>query len=206
MWQLVHRGMQLDQLQRIFAQVAGGLGYLHEYGIVHGDLNASNLMVLPSGETKILDFDLAALGVLVPGTPAYMSPEQQAGRPLDARCDIFSLAAVMKFAVGEYTPSDLPPAPEIVSPRRQPPGWDDPLVRLAWTDLIAKSYGRRSLASLSIGRRNAPGNASLPLPSRSAHLSALMPAAAAGTTSGDRRRLVSHRSRVGVRRSSQSVL
>ena len=82
--------------------MAEGLHHAHEHGIVHRDVKPANIMVLASGEPKIMDFGIAkveasqltAAGQLF-GTPLYMSPEQAQGRPVDARSDLFSLGAVL---------------------------------------------------------------------------------------------------------------
>jgi serine/threonine protein kinase len=84
-------------------QVAEGLGYAHERGIVHRDIKPGNIMLQPRGQAKIMDFGLARMRVadhktstgMVLGTPKYMSPEQVAGQPVDQRSDIFSLGIVL---------------------------------------------------------------------------------------------------------------
>jgi serine/threonine-protein kinase len=87
----------------IAVQVAEGLAYAHQHGVVHRDIKPANIMLLRGGRSKIMDFGIARLQVsdiktqtgVVMGTPKYMSPEQLAGRPLDHRSDIFSLGAVI---------------------------------------------------------------------------------------------------------------
>ncbi|HUL76805.1 MAG TPA: protein kinase [Vicinamibacteria bacterium] len=82
-------------------KVAEGLHHAHEHGIVHRDVKPANIMILGSGEPKIMDFGIAKLdasqltaaGQLF-GTPLYMSPEQALARPVDSRSDIFSLGSV----------------------------------------------------------------------------------------------------------------
>jgi TolB-like protein/predicted Ser/Thr protein kinase len=98
-----------DEAVRLAGQVADALHAAHDRGILHRDLKPANVMVLRQGGTlraKLLDFGVARLtgpdidatqttagGVV--GTPAYMSPEQAAGKPLDARSDIFSFGALL---------------------------------------------------------------------------------------------------------------
>ncbi len=82
----------------IAQQVAQGLAKAHSMGIVHRDVKPANIMLLPDGVVKIVDFGLAKLphdvgltntgGVV--GTVPYMSPEQLRGDALDGRTDIWS--------------------------------------------------------------------------------------------------------------------
>jgi serine/threonine-protein kinase len=85
------------------AQVADGLAFAHERGIVHRDIKPSNIMVVQGERAKIMDFGIARVRVsdiktqtgMLLGSPKYMSPEQVLGRPLDHRSDIFSLGVVL---------------------------------------------------------------------------------------------------------------
>ncbi len=95
----------------IVLQVARGLEHAHECGIVHGDVKPSNIVLLPDGTAKILDFGIAHIqGVASDrpaaaiGTVAYMSPEQVAGGALDCRSDIWSLAVVLHEMIAGARP------------------------------------------------------------------------------------------------------
>lgn len=87
----------------IAEQVAEGLAFAHDGGVVHRDIKPGNIMLLPRGRVKIMDFGIARLklsdvatqvGTRL-GTPRYMSPEQVGGGALDHRTDIFSLGIVL---------------------------------------------------------------------------------------------------------------
>ncbi len=92
----------------ITLQALDALAALHSRGLIHRDLKPSNLFLTPRG-VKLLDFGLARpvsgsfgaettllteVGVIV-GTPNYMAPEQARGEALDARADLFSIAAML---------------------------------------------------------------------------------------------------------------
>jgi Tol biopolymer transport system component len=110
--------METREALNVATQVASALAVAHEAGIVHRDIKPENIMLRPDGYVKVLDFGIAKLteiigphGVetstptvppavhtesgLVIGTAQYMSPEQAAGRAVDARSDIFSFGAVL---------------------------------------------------------------------------------------------------------------
>jgi serine/threonine protein kinase len=82
--------------------VARGLGAIHAAGLVHRDLKLDNVMLTDAGAVKITDFGVAvgpggtdAYAGAVVGTPAYISPEQWLGRPLDARADLYALGVLL---------------------------------------------------------------------------------------------------------------
>ncbi|OQX91845.1 MAG: hypothetical protein B6D58_05990 [candidate division Zixibacteria bacterium 4484_95] len=84
-------------------EVTKGLKYAHSHGLIHRDIKPANIMLSTDGRIMITDFGIAKTfndmsitdtGQMV-GSPAYMSPEQAASRPIDHRCDIFSLGIVL---------------------------------------------------------------------------------------------------------------
>jgi serine/threonine protein kinase len=86
-------------------QLADAMAAAHGQGILHRDLKPANLMLTSEGRLKVLDFGLAKAAAvtdavttgagLVLGTPAYMSPEQAAGEPVDRRTDIWAVGCVL---------------------------------------------------------------------------------------------------------------
>ncbi|MHC4801453.1 MAG: protein kinase domain-containing protein, partial [Planctomycetota bacterium] len=103
--------LPLDEVLSMAIQMAEGLAAAHEGRIVHHDLKPRNVMLTSSGRIKILDFGIArsfdrdtlvAGKRMVLGTPGYMSPEQIAGEPADARSDVFSFGVVLyEMVAGE---------------------------------------------------------------------------------------------------------
>src|SRR5207302_7592179 len=95
--------LRVAQALSIAAQIAEGLAYAHQRGVVHRDVKPANIMVLANGPVKITDFgiarmrgsrDLTQTGMLL-GSPKYMSPEQVIGKRADHRPDIFSLGVIL---------------------------------------------------------------------------------------------------------------
>jgi eukaryotic-like serine/threonine-protein kinase len=108
---------------RIVERVADALHHAHSFGIVHRDVKPANLMLLPKGEPKLLDFGIAkiaeapghwSLAGQVIGTPLYMSPEQALGEPVDARSDVFALGAVLYFLLTGRPPFAAATIPHIL--------------------------------------------------------------------------------------------
>ena len=94
-----HKRLSIPAATKYITQIASGMAYAHSQGIIHRDLKPSNILLTANQEPKISDFGIAKLsassvvtqtGATI-GSPRYMSPEQAAGRPVDCRCDIYSL-------------------------------------------------------------------------------------------------------------------
>jgi serine/threonine-protein kinase len=95
--------MSADKVVSIVARAAEALGYAHRQGVVHRDIKPANLMYHPESDMlKVTDFGIARLTDssktktgMVLGTPSFMSPEQLAGKKIEGRSDLFSLAVTL---------------------------------------------------------------------------------------------------------------
>jgi serine/threonine-protein kinase len=99
---LLHRIGRLpkDKGIEIARQICAGLAAAHERGVLHRDLKPANIMLDERGKVRITDFGLAAAADDLKanageGTPAYMAPEQLAGREVTVRSDIYALGLVL---------------------------------------------------------------------------------------------------------------
>ncbi|MEO8007702.1 MAG: protein kinase, partial [Betaproteobacteria bacterium] len=130
--------IRIEHALDIAAQVAEGLQFAHDRGIIHRDIKPANIMVLNDGAVKITDFGIARMRVnevktmtgMILGSPKYMSPEQVSGKRADPRSDLFSLGVVLYemltgtspfvadniHGVMYQTMNFNPPAPKMLNP------------------------------------------------------------------------------------------
>ena len=176
----------------IARQVADGLAYAHAAGIVHRDLKPGNLMLLPDGTVKVLDFGLAKTkgrtltrsGAQL-GTAAYMAPEQICGEAVDGRTDLWALGVVMFEMLTGRRPfegdQDITLARAIVdmTPTRPsalcpglPPGVEDVVLRLLEKEPSSRYATAAEVAgdlnSMPLAVRTPPGTPNEQLPWRRA--------------------------------------
>lgn len=100
--QRIRRGqMALNEIEAPLRQIAQALDYAHRQGIIHRDLKPGNIMMDEAGNAYLSDFGIARVlgsnltGSMIVGTPAYMSPEQANGLPIDGRSDVYALGVVV---------------------------------------------------------------------------------------------------------------
>ncbi|QDU35982.1 Serine/threonine-protein kinase PknB [Maioricimonas rarisocia] len=102
------------EVVRLGRQIASGLTAAHERDLIHRDIKPDNIWLQETtGRAKILDFGLARTtsdesgltqSGMVLGTPKYMAPEQAEGKPVDHRCDLFSLGSVLYHLLSGKAP------------------------------------------------------------------------------------------------------
>jgi serine/threonine-protein kinase len=162
------RPLPVPRALSIAAQVAEGLAYAHERGVVHRDIKPANIMVPESGAVKITDFGIARMrssnvqtqtGMMM-GSPKYMSPEQVIGKRADHRTDIFSLGVILYEMLTGATPftgesvnavmyqivNFVPPAPSALNPAS--PAVLDGVV----AGMLAKSLEERYQSAAEVAR------------------------------------------------------
>lgn len=117
---------------KILREIADAVDYAHRQGIVHRDIKPGNILMDSEGHALLADFGIAKLmessanmtGTGVVGTPAYMSPEQAQGMPLDGRSDVYSLGVVVYQMLTGTVPFDAPSLMQIMLKVMQEPAPD----------------------------------------------------------------------------------
>ena len=145
--------MALPQVVRVAEQLLAALTYAHEAGVVHRDLKPSNVFVLRDGTIKVVDFGLARIessqltetGAVL-GTPAYMSPEQFLGLPVDARSDLFSVGVILyQMLTGDrpFTGSPTTIMQKVLRQDPVEPSVLNPTLSAAWDDLVKRALAKK---------------------------------------------------------------
>ena len=151
-------------------QAAAGLAAAHRAGLVHRDVSPANLILDGSGTLKVVDFGVARLADGSPtltmtgtvfATPGYVSPEQAAGRPADARSDLYALGCVLYALLAGEPPfkAEHPlgvvqqhltsPPPPLGERRADVPAELDSLLAA----MLAKEPGERPASAEEVERR-----------------------------------------------------
>ena len=149
--------LPIERVLRLAAQVTEALAAAHAAGVVHRDLKPANIMLASPDHVKVVDFGLAKFseaarppeadtasktGVLI-GTAAYMSPEQIAGRGVDARSDVWAVGAVLyEMATGQRPfpePNVMLVINDILTRDPEPPGRLNPELPAGLEKVILKA-------------------------------------------------------------------
>jgi len=193
--------LPVDQVLDIVAQVALGLAYAHEHGIIHRDVKPSNIMVLRDGHAKITDFGIARMASasvrtqtgMVLGSPKYMSPEQVMGKLTDQRSDIFSLGVMLyEMLTGQapftgenvnaimyQTLNAIPPSPSSINPA-VPDMLNFIVAKALAKDLENRYQNARDLANDLRACRGTVPSSAVTIDATKSAIAGLMPEAAKG--------------------------
>jgi serine/threonine-protein kinase len=151
--------LPVDRAVSLVEKILSALAYAHRAGIVHRDIKPANVMVTDTDEVKIMDFGIArvrgaehlTLDGSIMGTPAYMSPEQVLGQPVDERSDLYAVGVLLYRLLTGALPFEAdtpvvmlqrqisePPAP-LHARRADAPAWCAAVLQQA----LAKAPGDR---------------------------------------------------------------
>jgi len=114
-----------DKATEIARQICAGLAAAHERGVIHRDLKPANVMLDDAGKVRVTDFGLAAIAANISGadvragTPAYMAPEQLAGKEVTTKSDIYSLGLVLYEILTGKRAFDSTTLPELMKAREE---------------------------------------------------------------------------------------
>lgn len=144
----------LDRVVAMMTELLDALGFAHRHGVVHRDIKPGNIVVLPDGRIKIMDFGIARLesstltqAGTVLGTPSYMSPEQFMGQRVDGRSDLFSAGAILyELLTGEKAfPGNAFSTimHKVLKDQPVPPSELNVLVSPAFDAVVRKALGKR---------------------------------------------------------------
>ena len=112
---LMERGpLSVEQAFSVLEGALSGLAAAHQQGIVHGDIKPENILLSTNGESKLVDFGLAAAvgtrRAAGTGSPTYSSPEAAAGEPLGVTSDLYSAGLVLSELLAGVSPVSADPA------------------------------------------------------------------------------------------------
>jgi serine/threonine-protein kinase len=167
--QWIEKGkFSIEDAARIIERLSSALAYAHRHGLIHRDLKPDNILFDNNGDPFISDFGVAKItdsstnmtGSGIIGTPAYMSPEQASGDPVDARSDIYGLGVIIFQMLSGHQPYEATtpmgvavkhitdPVPDILAANPELPPETDKIIKTA----MAKDREQRYPTATELSR------------------------------------------------------
>lgn len=116
---ITDEGLSVGEALNVLSDIAHGLDYAHEKGVVHRDVKPGNVLFRKDGRAVLADFGIAkamdggtssTMAGMSVGTPDYMSPEQARGEAVDGRSDLYSLGVMLYEMLTGKPPYEAPDA------------------------------------------------------------------------------------------------
>ncbi len=153
-----------DKATEIARQICAGLAAAHDRGVIHRDLKPANVMLDGSGKIRITDFGLAGIAANIQGaeiragTPAYMAPEQLAGKEVTAKSDLYSLGLVLYEILTGKRAFEATTLPELMKKREEGTLTNpstlvrdlDPLIERVILRCLEKDPAQRPVSALQV--------------------------------------------------------
>jgi serine/threonine protein kinase len=189
--------LSTDKATEIARQTCAGLAAAHDRGVIHRDLKPANLMLDSAGKIRITDFGLAAIAASIPGadvragTPAYMAPEQLAGKEVTVKSDLYSLGLILYEILTGKRAFEAATIPELMKMREEsaPPSPSslvrdlDPLLERVIMRCLEKDPALRPSSALQVAAA-LPGGDPLAAALAAGETPSPQMVAAAGETAG----------------------
>jgi serine/threonine-protein kinase len=150
---LARDGIKLTEAAHILKRVSEALDAAHARNIVHRDVKPSNILFDAAGEAFLSDFGIAKSKPIVDdegewlvGTPAYMSPEQVKGEPVDGRADVYALGVVLYRLLTGQLPFSGASSTALINAHVEMPVPDVRRVKenlpAVWQEVVAKAMAK----------------------------------------------------------------
>ncbi len=146
-------GLKQTEIAHIFTRIAGALDAAHARKIIHRDVKPSNFLYDSTGEIFLSDFGIAKStmitnddGTWLVGTPAFMSPEQVQGLPVDGRSDVYALGIVLFRLLSGQLPFSSDSTTALINAHVDLPIPDVRQIRqnipAVWQEVVAKAMAK----------------------------------------------------------------
>jgi serine/threonine protein kinase len=153
-----------DKAIEIARQICAGLAAAHERGVIHRDLKPANVMLDGQGKARITDFGLAGIASAIQGaevragTPAYMAPEQLAGKEVTVKSDIYALGLILYEILTGKRAYEATTLPELIKLRERSAPTNpttfikdlDPLIERVILRCLEKDPAKRPSTALQV--------------------------------------------------------